>query len=75
MSLICVLVIHHVMVSVPKHTQTKHGICSPNTRVFFHNIYSKPTENKDETYAYCYHTNHCVIYKSESNSCKEFVSV
>jgi hypothetical protein len=58
------------MVSVAKHTQTKYGIYSPNTRVLFHDIYSKPTQNKDEPYAYWFHTNCCVLYKSESDSSK-----
>ena len=52
MSLICVLVIHHVMVSEPKYTQTKHDNYSPNTHVLFHDIYSKPTQKRDNPYAF-----------------------
>ena len=53
------------MVSILKYTQTKHGNYSPNTHVIFHDIYSKPTQKKDDPHAYCFHTNYCVLYNRD----------
>jgi len=53
---------HHVMVSVPKNSQTKHSIYSPDTRVLFKIFIANFSKNY-EPYVYCFHTNYFVLYK------------